>query len=100
VSPEERLREPPPPEPAPPEPAPPEPAPPEPGPPEPAPPEPPLQVLARWEEAGAVWRTRRLTDAEAVVDLCACTGEKVDELRSSDPELLRHLAVRPRSDEA
>jgi hypothetical protein len=85
VSPEERLREPPPPEPAL---------------PEPPLPEPPLQVLARWEEAGAVWRTRRLTDAEAVVDLCACTGEKVDELRSSDPELLRHLAVRPRSDEA
>ncbi len=85
MSPEERLREPPPPEPAL---------------PEPPLPEPPLQVLARWEEAGAVWRTRRLTDAEAVVDLCACTGEKVDELRSSDPELLRHLAVRPRSDEA
>ena len=61
-------------------------------------PEEPLQVLARWEEAGAIWRTRLLTDAEAVVDLCACTGEKVDELRSSDPELLRHLAVRPRSD--
>ncbi len=85
MSPEERLREPPPPEPAL---------------PEPPLPEPPLQVLARWEEAGAVWRTRRLTDVEAVVDLCACTGEKVDELRSSDPELLRHLAVLPRSDEA
>ncbi len=63
-------------------------------------PERPLEVLARWEEAGAVWRTRSLSADEAVVDLCACTGEKVDELRSSHPELLRHLAVRPRSDEA
>jgi hypothetical protein len=61
-------------------------------------PERPLEVLARWEEAGAVWRTRSLTGDEAVVDLCACTGEKVDELRSSDPELLRLLAARPRSD--
>ncbi len=57
-----------------------------------------LEVLRSWEEAGAVWRTRSLTPAEAVVDLCACTGEKVDELRSGDPELLRLLAVRPRSD--
>ena len=63
-------------------------------------PEPPLRVLERWEQAGAVWRTRSLSADEAVVDLCACTGEKVDELRSSDPELLRHLAVRPRSDES
>jgi len=61
-------------------------------------PEGPLDVLRRWEEAGAVWRTRSLTREEAVVDLCACTGEKVDELRSSDPELLRLLALRPRSD--
>jgi len=61
-------------------------------------PEGPLEVLRRWEEAGAVWRTRSLTREEAVVDLCACTGEKVDELRSGDRELLELLAVRPRSD--
>jgi len=61
-------------------------------------PESPLDVLARWEDHGAVWRTRWITDAEAAVDLCSCTGEPVDELRSSDPALLELLRERPRSD--
>jgi len=61
-------------------------------------PESPLDVLRRWEEHGAVWRTAWLGPREALVDLCTCTGEQVDELRSSDPELLRYLAARPRSD--
>ena len=34
----------------------------------------------------------------AVVKLCSCPGEPMDELRSDDPELLRYLARRPRSD--
>jgi hypothetical protein len=58
----------------------------------------PLDVLARWEDHGAVWRVRSLTSTEAIVDLCACTGERVDELRSGDPELLRELARRPSSE--
>ncbi len=61
-------------------------------------PERPVDTLRRWEDHGAVWRTRRLTETEAVVDLCTCTGEPVDELRSSDPALLRLLRERPRSD--
>jgi hypothetical protein len=34
----------------------------------------------------------------AVVELCSCHGEAVDELRSDDPELLRYLAERPNSE--
>lgn len=60
----------------------------------------PIAVLTRWEEVGAIWRTRSLGAAEAVVALCACTGEQVDELRSDDPALLAYLAARPRSDDA
>jgi hypothetical protein len=60
--------------------------------------EPPIATLTRWEEHGAVWRTTRLTETEAVVDLCTCAGELVEQLRSSDPALLRYLARRPRSD--
>jgi hypothetical protein len=60
--------------------------------------EPPIRTLTRWEEHGAVWRTRHLGETEAVVELCTCYGEPVDLLRSSDPELLRYLADRPRSD--
>ena len=58
----------------------------------------PIDALRRWEDHGALWRTRLLTATEAVVVLCSCTGEPVDELRSDDPELLRYLAERPRSD--
>lgn len=59
----------------------------------------PLVTLHRWEDSGAVWRTRSLGAHEAIIALCACTGEQVDELRSSDPGLLTYLACRPRSDD-
>jgi len=58
----------------------------------------PIVTLRRWEDQGAVWRAVRVTDTEAVVELCTCTGELVERLRSSDPELLRYLHARTRSD--
>ena len=61
-------------------------------------PEPPLETLMRWEEHGATWRARAITDTTAIVELCTCHGEPVDELRSDDPALLRYLADRPRSE--
>lgn len=60
--------------------------------------EPPIDTLLRWEEHGAIWRARRITDSEAVIELCTCYGEPVDELRSDDRALLRYLATRSRSD--
>ena len=60
--------------------------------------EPRIATLTRWEEHGAIWRARSVTETEAVVELCTCYGEPVDELRSGDPELLRFLAERSRSD--
>jgi hypothetical protein len=54
--------------------------------------------LERWEDHGATWRTRSLVDGEAVVELCSCHGEPVDELRSRDPDLLRYLARRRSSE--
>jgi hypothetical protein len=61
--------------------------------------EPPLQTLERWEDSGALWRTRSLGACEAVVELCTCHGEAVEELRSGDPDLLRYLATRRSSEE-
>lgn len=58
----------------------------------------PLDALARWEDAGAVWRAWSVTDEGAVVELCACTGEPVDVLRSDDPALVRYLRERPSSE--
>jgi hypothetical protein len=57
-----------------------------------------IEVLARWERSGAIWRVRSLTDSEAVVDLCTCFGEPVAVLRSTDAAVLRYLAARPASD--
>jgi hypothetical protein len=59
----------------------------------------PIDTLVHWEQHGAVWRATWVTETEAVVDLCTCAGEPVDQLRSSDPALLRYLADRPRSDD-
>jgi hypothetical protein len=58
----------------------------------------PTAVLERWAEHGGVWRTKSLDSAEAVVELLTRYGEPVDELRSSDPELLRFLAAKPSSE--
>jgi hypothetical protein len=58
----------------------------------------PLLTLERWEDSGALWRTRSLGAAEAVVELYTCHGELVDELRSGDPELRRYLEARPSSE--
>jgi len=62
-------------------------------------PESPLQTLERWELNGAIWRTKSLGEAGAIVTLLTCYGEPVDELRSADAELLRYLADRPSSED-
>jgi hypothetical protein len=58
----------------------------------------PLARLEDWEDAGAVWRVAELTEDRAVVDLCACTGEPVDRLESTDPDVLAALRRRPSSE--
>jgi hypothetical protein len=56
-----------------------------------------LDTLRHWELSGGTWRVVRLSATDAVVDLCACTGERMERLSSSDPALLEYLAVRPES---
>jgi hypothetical protein len=57
----------------------------------------PVDVLRRWERHGAEWRVVSLGEDRAIVDLCTCHGEPVEQLESDDPELLRFLreAARP-----
>lgn len=57
-----------------------------------------LTALARWEESGAHWRVTELSGDYACVDLCACTGERVDVLEVTDPAALAVLRERPASD--
>jgi hypothetical protein len=55
------------------------------------------EVLTRWEESGAAWRAVHVSDYKAIVDLCTCTGEPVDRIESSDPDLIEYLRERPTS---
>lgn len=57
-----------------------------------------LAVLARWEESGAHWRVAELREDHARVDLCACTGERVDVLEVTDAPSLAALRTRAASD--
>ena len=54
----------------------------------------PVEILERWEDHGAAWRAVHVSDELAVIDLCTCTGEPVERLESSDPELIRFVRER------
>ena len=55
----------------------------------------PVEKLRRWELSGGTWHVLHRSETHAVVELCACTGEPMERLRSSDHELLDYLAARP-----
>ena len=57
----------------------------------------PIDTLLRWEQCGAVWRAKSVSEMDAVVDLCTCAGEPMDQPRFTDPAVPRYLADRPRS---
>jgi hypothetical protein len=50
-----------------------------------------VAALERWRKHGADYRVLHLSDELAIVELCTCFGEPVDQLESSDPRLLRYL---------
>jgi hypothetical protein len=56
-------------------------------------PETPLEVLERWEAHGGSWRVLTLTDSLAVLELCTCYGSPVEQLRSTDTQLIRFLST-------
>ena len=41
-----------------------------------------------------MWRALHVSDEKAIVDLCTCTGEPVDRIESSDPDLIAFLRER------
>jgi hypothetical protein len=54
----------------------------------------PVERLHHWEASGGTARVVRLGDGEAVVDLCACTGEPMERLTSGDADLIALLSER------
>ena len=59
-----------------------------------------IDVLERWEAHGAIWRALTVTQTLAVIELCTCYGSPVDELRSSDPEVIAYVAARTSAESA
>ena len=58
-----------------------------------------IDALERWVLFGAQWRVVHLSDDQAVVDLCTCTGEPVERIQSDDPVLIGYLrAAKPDPD--
>jgi hypothetical protein len=59
----------------------------------------PLDVLRRWEAAGAQWRVVARTPDRVDVALLTCdAGEEVGRVVSGDPEFLEYVRNRPDSD--
>jgi hypothetical protein len=50
-----------------------------------------IEDLKRWEDNGATWRAIEVTDRRAVVQLCSCYGEPVDQLEGDEPELIEFV---------
>jgi hypothetical protein len=59
----------------------------------------PVDVLRRWEAAGAQWRVIARTQDRIDVALLTCdAGEEVGRFASDDPEVLEYVGDRPSSD--
>jgi len=54
-----------------------------------------VSELEHWELHGAIWRALEVTDARAVVELCSCSGERVDVVEGDAPELIEFVRARP-----
>jgi hypothetical protein len=50
-----------------------------------------VEDLKRWEDNGATWRAIEVTDQRAVVELCTCYGEPVDQLEGDGCELIEFV---------
>jgi len=53
-----------------------------------------VSELEDWELHGAVWRPLELSDDRAVVELCSCSGEPMDQAEGDAPELIEFIRGR------
>jgi hypothetical protein len=59
-----------------------------------------VEKLRRWELSGATWRVAHRAGGHAVVELCTCTGELMETLASTDPDLLAYVDARSTGNDA
>lgn len=53
-----------------------------------------VEHLKDWELNGATWRAIELDECHAVIDMCSCTGERMDRVQSDQPELIEYVRSR------
>jgi hypothetical protein len=53
-----------------------------------------IAELEDWERNGAVWRPVELQLDRVVIDMCSCTGERMDRVSSDDPALIEYVRSR------
>jgi len=53
-----------------------------------------VEHLRDWERGGATWRAVELDDRHAVIDLCSCSGERMDRVESDQPQLIAYVRER------
>jgi len=51
----------------------------------------PIETLERWAQFGGHWRVVELADDHAIVELRACTGERMDRLESGEESLIAYV---------
>lgn len=60
----------------------------------------PIEVLERWQTFGATWRVLSRGQGWVTLSLCRCDGgEELQQLTSTNPELLEWLGDRTSSEE-
>jgi len=59
-----------------------------------------IEVLTRWQEAGAVWRVVARSRSQVTIALCRCDGgEEVERLMTAHPGTVDFLAGRDSSED-
>lgn len=47
--------------------------------------------LEDWVQSGAVWRAVELSPEHAVIDLCTCSGEAMDRVKTEEPAVIEYV---------
>jgi hypothetical protein len=54
-----------------------------------------VKDLKSWVQNGGVWRIVDISGEHVTVDLCTCTGERMDRVGSADPEVIDYVRKAP-----
>ena len=57
-----------------------------------------IAELQDWEASGALWKPVEVDHDHAVVDLCTCSGERMERVQTDEPEVIAFVRAHPRGD--